>query len=277
MADEVTFDFEILPDAGTGGESGGSSRGDGGTPAGSSKTDALEARLDRLSQSVENFISGQRTEKVETERSQMERAFEIATERAKVAVDDAEAKLATAFDSGEGAEIAAAQRALSEATAKRERVDAEIAGRKRDMEAQKGNQQVDTTQLDTWKTKHASWYGTDATMTRDAHAIGKEVETAGIIQVGTPAYFEAIDKKMRERYPDKLGGSPSSETTTTSGAGHGRPTDGKVRFTRDQVDTWRKMGIDTSDPETMKRMAGHRVGLVDRGILPQEPVRERVR
>lgn len=285
MAGEDTFEFEILPGAQEGGGGGGTSDG-GSNPAataapGADRTAALEARIDRLTSSMDGYISTQEGRQKETEKSQFENAVRVATERAETAVVQAERALAAAYDEGEGVAIASAQRKLSEATAKRERISAEIDAQKRNRadaakQSDPSTKQLDTTNLDNWKSRNAAWYGIDAEMTRKAHEIDRQIQTVGVLTTGTPEYYAAIDKQMSALYSDRLGGAPST-TTTTPGAGGSPAHDNKVRFTRPQIDAWNRMGIDTSDPETLKRMAGHRKGLADRGILAPEPVRGSVR
>jgi hypothetical protein len=271
--------IEILRSTTDEGDGGGSFSGDDGQPAPVDKTAMLEKRLEQMQGDFSNYVQNTRQQTENAEREKIERGMEIALRRADDAISAAERALATAYDEGEGAVIAKAQRELSEAVAKKERTEVEVQQAKNQLEARvqaAKTPKQDTTNLDAWKAKNEDWYGVNAEMTKKAHEFDRQVRAAGVLQVGTQEYFAAVDRLMVARYPEYFGGSPSS-ATITPGAAAGGKQEGKIRFGRDQIDAWKRMGINTDDPETLKRMAANRQTAVEKGFLPEEPARGRVR
>jgi hypothetical protein len=136
-----------------------------------------------------------------------------------------------------------------------------------------GSPNLDTTNLDNWKQRHASWYGVDKDMTAKAHQIDGQIRAAGVYPVGSVEYFNAIDREMRRLYPDKLTGSPA-----TAGGGGAPPVrSGGGRVAASVMEGWRRMGINVSDPKVVARMLQHREVAVSKGILPQVPVTSAIR
>ena len=86
-------------------------------------------------------------------------------------------------------------------------------------------------------------------MTDAAHAIDKQIRGAGVLQPGTPAYFDAIDQQMSRLHPGRV----------HSGRGDGQATEA-------QKTSWRKMGINMDDPKVAARMAGRMNEARERGF-----------
>jgi hypothetical protein len=108
-------------------------------------------------------------------------------------------------------------------------------------------------------------------MTRDAMAISDRIRNAGAIPVGSKEYFAVIDRELKNKYPDRLGGAPE----TAGGGGGQAPGAGTARRGRvhqSVLDGWRRMGIDVSDPKVVDRMLSHRQTAVNKGILPETPI-----
>jgi cell division septum initiation protein DivIVA len=273
---------QILRDAeGEGGGGGGSLDGGAsdGTPApADDRTSKIEGRLDRLAQSVEGFISGQKKSQAETEVAQNEQRIKYAEQKAATAVDEAEAALATAFDDGDGVKIAKAQRVLAEAASKSERVNAaayEARARAKDAEKRKGGTRsdddaLDTSNLDGWKKKHKSWYGIDQAMTQAAHELDAQIRENNVLVQGSKEYYDAIDRQMSKKFPDQFGGSPA--TGGNGGTGIGGGAGSQKRIPAPVAAGLRRMGIDIDDPDVAKRMIANREKAVRKGWLPEIPV-----
>lgn len=261
---------------------------EGGSPAPDNtgrQLSAFEQRLDNMSKQLGDFMSSQKQDKTKSEIAGYDSQLTSALREKETAVSTAEKALADAYDSGEGAAVARAQRELNEAinakdTAKRTldtfRTKArELERRDGGSQGNPGNAQQsggsdDPTNLNAWKSKHASWYGVDNEMTKAAHAVDQRIRTAGVLAVGSKEYFNAIDREMKSQFPDKFGGTPP-----TSGGGGGNQNHGsgyQGRVPSSVLQGWQRMGIDTSNPETVKRMLSNRQKAVDKGILSAEPV-----
>lgn len=278
-------------DEGAGGAS--SQDGEGGSPAPdigevASRVDGFGQRIQGMEKLLNDFVNGQRQQVQRSELQQFERTLNDRLAEAKTAVTKAETALAEAVDGGEGIEIARAQRTLNEALLAQDRANQHVenykarvkeqeqrAGghRQESMTEQTPQNNLDTTNLNAWKSKHRSWYGVDTEMTKAAHEVSDRIRAAGAIPVGSQEYFATIDREMKNKFPDRLGGAP----TTAAGGGQGRGEgQRKGRIAQSIVDGWRRMGINTDDPKTVERMMGHRDKLVQKGILTQEPVTDRI-
>jgi hypothetical protein len=294
------FDDNDEPDAGD--DAGGDSR--------------FEARLDQIASAVEGLtrtqrdISRSQEENAKAlERQQLEAritahgqrlAGEVAS--AESAVETAERALAAAHDEGDSTTTARAQRALSEAIAKREGAKIKLeehrqARARYDSQRQQqrgengqreqpnarpnaqGQEGEDFTNLNRWKNQNSAWYGVDPEMTRAAHEIDQKIRAAGVIEVGSTDYFDAINRQMRQRYPDRLGRTPDTAGNRGGANGNGGGGGGgnAGRIPASLIDGWRRMGIDVEKPETLQRMLKHREHAVRKGLLPERPVYDRVR
>lgn len=253
----------------------------GGNASGSEdRMNALEQRLARMTTLLSSVVDNQQHDKVRTQLGQVEGQIIAKIREHETAEAAAEAALAAAFDEGDGATVAKAQRKLTEATAAR--IDAQNDHRSykaRLVESEKrqggsdGSPKVDTSNLDKWKEKHAEWYGVDNDMTSKAHQIDKQVREAGVHAVGSPEYFNAIDREMRRLYPDRLSVTPS----TAGGGSPKAPSGGTTRIAASVMEGWRRMGIDTSDAKVVARMVKHRELAVSKGILNATPATGSIR
>jgi hypothetical protein len=254
----------------------------------------FEGRLNKITDAVETLTrSHQQSRASDADnrmRSQVER-LDAARRSAEVAVATAERALATAIEGGEAAAIARAHRNIAErvverdkATSRRtdfDRVMRETQQRARqqpaDAPAQPTDKQVDDANLRQWKSKHSSWYGVDTDLTKAAHDVDKRIREAGVIPVGSPEYFRAIDMQMAQRYPDRFSRAPDTASGGGGGGGQRQQSSAGGRIPQSVVDGWERMGIDVRDPKVIERMLGHRQTAVEKGILQQQYTRERVK
>jgi hypothetical protein len=245
------------------------------------RTSKVEARLDRLSQSVEGFISGQKKSQAETAVAQNEQRIKNAEAKAAQAVDEAEGALAVAFDDGDGVQIAKAQRKLAEAASSRERVSAAAyEARERAKGAEKrtggthaGDDELDTSNLVGWKNKHKAWYGIDSEMTKAAHALDANIREAGVLASGSKEYYDAIDRQMKQKFPDHFGGTPPTGGNSGASVQGGKA---QSRISASSAEGFRRMGINVDDPAVAKRMIANREHAVRKGFLPETPNTGRV-
>lgn len=259
----------------------GEDEGGSGGGGGEDRIAALEARLARMTNMLSSVVDNQQNDKVRNQLGQVEQQILTKIRDSESAETAAEAALATAFDEADGAAVAKAQRKLTEATAARIEAQndhrsykARVAEGEKRQGGSDGPVNLDTTNLEGWKQRHASWYGVDKDMTAKAHQIDGQIRAAGVHPVGSVEYFNAIDREMRRLYPDKLTGSPS----TAGGNGGASPQrGGSSRVAASVMEGWRRMGINTSDPKVVARMLQHREGLVSKGILPAQPVTGAIR
>ena len=102
-----------------------------------------------------------------------------------------------------------------------------------------------TATLRAWKQRHADWYGVDAAMTKASHEIDRQIRANGVLSVGSKEYFDAIDRAMGQKYPDRMGGTP--QTAGIDGGTQNTATRGRIA--RSVAEGYRRMGIDVDDPE----------------------------
>jgi ElaB/YqjD/DUF883 family membrane-anchored ribosome-binding protein len=275
MADED--DFHDIGDGGGG--------GDPQQPVQQPAVDLspIEDRLNRITQAITGLTRDQETREVQSRINTVETQLRQRMTQAETAVTLAERKVAQAYDSGDGTQIARANRELTETIANRESIKADIREfdrYKKDADRQRPAPQTqqqpqageegakDTRNLNDWKTRNSSWYGVDADMTKAAHEVDKSIREAGVIPVGSQEYFKAIDRQMAQKYPDRFRSTPN-----TAGAGDGRqpaPQRQTGRIPQSVLDSWSRMGIDVNDNKTLERMVRNQQALVAKGILPQE-------
>lgn len=251
----------------------------------------IEQRLDGVTKALRGMESEQKTREQKSRLATQEAHLASQVHQTKRAVDAAERDLSAAFDTGDGAAIAKAQRALTERVAERERASNAqqyFKSQIKETESRSGGSsgnpgdarpqetELDTTNLNNWKKKHGSWYGVDTEMTKAAHEVSDRIVKNGVITVGSPEYFEAIDRQMSQRFPSKFGSAP--ETAGGGGSEDGRRERGSStgRIPREVIDGWARMGINVDDDKTLQRMVKNRQSLADKGILPGEPAYGRV-
>ena len=97
-----------------------------------------------------------------------------------------------------------------------------------------------------WASRN-TWFNNDSVMTNAAYAIHDEVVKGGI-EISSDAYYEAIDKRMREEFPHKFkddpqdtGGSYRNTVVTPGGNESGRSK--KVRLSPSQVAVAKRLGV----------------------------------
>lgn len=225
------------------------------------RLEALERNLNGVSTAVQSFSTRQQQSDVESRIQQQLRT-------AGDAVAQAERAYREARETGDIDAELAANRKLAAAVADESRVKAEVdAYRRRAQEAPpQRNAPLDDTELQKFRAQN-KWFGTDQEMTQTSLAFAREIEASGIVK-GTPAYFSEVQRRMRERYPDRMGASSPPVAGAGSGGHQG---DAPVRFSHEQLQTWRSMGIDTSNPDTLKQLAGARQQAASSGLLPEKP------
>lgn len=265
-------------------------------PAAPPNLSKFETRLNDIARTLSTVQHDQQQRDSRSQMAQHEAQVAQKVRSAQGAVDAAERDLSKALEDGDGAAIAKAQRNMTERVADRERavnVQDRFKAAMRSMEARSGgssgapgtpgaapqrpdqNEELETKNLEGWKSQNESWYGIDSEMTKAAHEVDQEIREAGVITVGTPEYFKAIDRKMAQRYPSRFNNAPQ---TAGSGSGGGRQQapNSAGRIPRDVVDGWARMGINVNDDATLNRMVKNRQALADKGILPQQPEYGRV-
>lgn len=244
----------------------------------------IEDRLNRITQAITGITRDQETREIRQRVDSVEQSIRQRTTQAENAVTIAERRVAEAYDSGDGATIARANRMMTEAIATRESVKAEaqeFARRKKQLDAQqqapqRGDQvqdadegAKDTRNLNDWKTRNSSWYGVDTDLTKAAHEVDRAIRTAGVIPVGSQEYFKAIDRQMAQKFPDRFRSTPS--TAGADGQGNRQPAPRQQgRIPQNVIDSWGRMGIDVKDDKVLARMVRNQEALVSKGILPQE-------
>lgn len=263
-----------------GGGAGYSELGDEEHAPAPDRTARLEQRLEKMASMLESFTTQNQQRERHQQTSQLENQIKAAELKAAQDVDRAQSALAEAYDEGDGQTIAKAQRVLSEAAARRERVNVQ-AQQYRDQlkasERKKPEQRddLDTTNLDNWKSKHSSWYGVDKDMTKYAHDLDARIRENGVLQSGSKEYFDAIDRQMRQRFPDRFDGTPpTSGSPQHSGGGSGGHT--QQRIPASVAEGYRRMGLNVDDPAVAKRMIANREKAVAKGWLPEKAVSGRI-
>ena len=97
-----------------------------------------------------------------------------------------------------------------------------------------------------WASRN-SWFNSDSVMTNAAYAIHDEVVKRGV-EVSSDAYYEAIDRRMREEFPHKFQNEaqdmPSSNrNTVVTPGGNESGRSKKVRLSPSQVAVAKRLGV----------------------------------
>ena len=249
----------------------------------------FQTRLTEIGNAVDSLARNQQKNDIQRKIEERAHALDQAITANEQYVTTATSQLTAAHDSGDSAAIATAQLRLTEAVsardgAKRDRTDYEARLRAFERKAKEPPKEkegkikadaepVDDTNLRDWTKKQAAWYGVDKEMTKAAQDIGKDIETVGVIDTGTPEYFEAIDRQMAAKYPDKFDSVPE---TGSGGGASGSTRSNAGRIPASIIAGWERMGINTKDPAVLERMVGHRDTLVQKNILPVDMVKDPV-
>jgi hypothetical protein len=255
--------------------------GGGGDAPATDRNAKLEQRVEALTGQLSGFLSKAQKQEAESAAMRAENVIRAAIEKGEKEVTDAEAALAKAIEDGDAGTIARAQRDMAQKAARLERINAEADQVRRDMKKPErrsggaGGGDLDTTNLDNWKSKHSSWYGVDKEMTKAAHEIDAKIREAGAITPGTEEYFNAVDRQMSARFPDKLSGSPQTGSRSSSANPPGGSGGGQ-RIAASVAEGYRRMGINIDDPKVAARMIANREKAVQKGFLPAQPVTGRI-
>ena len=136
------------------------------------------------------------------------------------------------------------------------------------------NQDLDTTNLDSWKSRN-SWYEKDREMTEAALSMHGDISREFV--VGSQSYFNEIDRRMAERFPDRFGGSQFAGGGQSSMRGHSSPARAAqsagrrgIRMDSEQVRAMQAMGL------TPEQWYNGRQQAVEHGFVGQQPTYGRV-
>ena len=262
----------------------GEASGGAGSDPSADRVAALEARLGKLTQALTSVQqeNQQRTQQqtAEQERLRTVQAADGFVAEAKQKLDATRNKLAAAHDSGDARAIADATAEMSSAAAEHTAARMHAESIKAQMQRpqtppaqpqQRPQPQVDDSNLRAWRDRNKSWYGIDREMTEMALNVSKEVEAERVLEVGSQAYFQAIDARLRTRYGDRMPSSSSAQVQTQRGTMPSGTPPSQNRIPEAIANGYRRMGINVDDPEVAKQMVGAREQAVRKGFLPETP------
>lgn len=243
----------------------------------SSQESALAARLNQLQRTIQDMNARTEEQQRLAQVNQQIAGVDQRVHAAEAETDSAEQALATALEEGDPSAIAKAQRILSEksaaAVSARQARDSFVANarqaERRDGGARTESTTLDTTNLETWKSQNAAWYGIDPDMTRISHEIDRSIRAAGTYTVGSKEYFDAITRSMRQRFPDRFRGAPSSVTPRSEG-GSAAPS-GSRRYTASVQKSMQAFGMTPEQWDAARAIA------VGKGLLGATQERGAVR
>jgi len=177
---------------------------------------------------------------------------------AKLALEAAKKELRDAQESGDTDKIIAAQEQFTEASIRSDRarnfkptVESSLQEHQNSVESlQQANKPSLDTNTQTWMVKNP-WFNDDPVMTESALDIHNHLESRyGTGFVGSEKYFEIVDNKMREKYPEYFKTPKSGTQASRSGkpatvvAPATRSTAPKqVRLTQSQVALAKRLGL----------------------------------
>lgn len=237
---------------------------------------ALENRLEKLAGQLGNVLQRDQVRDQQTQRQNELSGVEGLVNDAKVRVATAETKLADAYEAGDSAAIARATSELGAATAEHTAARMQFQSVKQRLEQQPQQQQTQQQRLDDsnlrqWRDRNKDWYGVDPEMTRHAMQADQEVRGERLLEVGSEAYFKAIDARVRAKFPDRFP-APSNFSVPRGGNmaqnGNNQP---QQRISASVADGYRRMGIDVDNPDVAKAMVAARDTAVKKGFLPAQP------
>lgn len=232
----------------------------------------LLARVDRLVQTTEADRARDNARASQIQQQRERESVESLTRKAAEKVDAARTALAKAYEDGDASAIAAAAEQLSAATT--ERVAAQMqadAYKQRQTAAPQTRQQVDDSNLRRWRDSNKTWYGIDPEMTSAALEIGKTIEAEKVLEVGSVQYFDAIDHRLRQKFPDRLPRTGGVTMQTPRTAVTNSQSQQQTRIPASVAEGYRRMGIDVDNPETAKQLMASRQAAVAKGFLPENP------
>ena len=169
--------------------------------------------------------------------------------------DKAKAELRTALDSQDSELIMEAQDKLTKLAVEKEKVSmtlAEKESKKKEIESQpvektEAPQPQISTRAQEWATDN-EWFGSDRVLTSAAMGIHEDLLQEGI-DAESDAYYNQINKRMKEYFPQKFAESSTEETTKATPvqnvASVSRRSGGRksVKLTKSQVVIAKKLGV----------------------------------
>jgi hypothetical protein len=169
--------------------------------------------------------------------------------------DKAKAELRTALDSQDSELIMEAQDKLTKLSVEKEKVSmtlAEKESKKKEIESQpvektEAPQPQISTRAQEWASDN-EWFGSDRVLTSAAMGIHEDLLQEGI-DAETDGYYNQINKRMKEYFPQKFAESSTEETTKATPvqnvASVSRRSGGRksVKLTKSQVVIAKKLGV----------------------------------
>jgi len=170
--------------------------------------------------------------------------------------DKAKAELKVALDSQDADQIMEAQDKLTKLAVEKEKVSMtldEKESRKKEVESQPVEEQNQapqpqiSTRAQEWATEN-EWFGSDRVLTSAAMGIHEDLLQEGI-DAESDAYYNQINKRMKEYFPQKFAESSTEETTKAAPvqnvASVSRRSGGRksVKLTKSQVVIAKKLGV----------------------------------
>lgn len=170
--------------------------------------------------------------------------------------DKAKAELKVALDSQDADQIMEAQDKLTKLAVEKEKVSitlGEKESRKKEIESQPVEEQTQapqpqiSTKAQEWATEN-EWFGSDRVLTSAAMGIHEDLLQEGI-DAESDDYYNQINKRMKEYFPQKFAESSTEETTKAAPvqnvASVSRRSGGRksVKLTKSQVVIAKKLGV----------------------------------
>ena len=168
--------------------------------------------------------------------------------------DRAKAELKVALDSQDADQIMEAQDKLTKLAVEKEKVSMTLAdkeSKKKEIEAQPAQTEVPQPQISNkaqeWATNN-EWFGSDRVLTSAAMGIHEDLLQEGI-DAESDVYYNQINKRMKEYFPQKFAESSTEETTKATPvqnvASVSRRSGGRksVKLTKSQVVIAKKLGV----------------------------------
>lgn len=252
-------------------------------PQSDDRVAALEARLAQLTSILtsQQQATQQRDAQMQVQ-SQIENAAAIVRD-SESKITTARNKLAQAYESADSALIAAATADLSTATAEATAAKMNLESVKRQVaaaqQAQPARQEkLDDSNLRNWRDRNKDWYGVDPDLTRAALETDREVRNERILEVGSVQYFNAIDARLRAKFPEKFqtNANPSQFQVQRGAPMNPSSQQQGVRISASVADSFRRMGLNVDDPAVAKQLVQARETAVQKGFLPATPVTDRI-
>lgn len=244
---------------------------------------ALEARLAQLANVVTTQQQALQQRDAQSQvQGQIDNAASIVRD-SESRINTARTKLAQAYESADSNLIAAATAELSTATAEATAAKMNLESVKRQVAAAQQVQpqrqeKLDDSNLRNWRDRNKDWYGVDPDLTRAALEVDREVRGERILEVGSVQYFNAIDARLRAKFPEKFqsGANPSQFQVQRGAPMTNNSQQQGVRIPASVAESYRRMGLNVDDPAVVKQLVQARETAVQKGFLPATPVTDRI-